>query len=139
MSRAQIITLSVVSCVVAALALEGPASVQAVAYAFNFVLVIVCFVAAGLDLSRRGWELGYLFAASYLVPFIGLIVYVALCNRPVQEPATMPSSVDLTRHDDAVLPPAYPSDEEVSSPRQPSASPRLLFGGVDSVRAQPLS
>jgi hypothetical protein len=138
MSRAQIITLSVVCCVFGGLALDGPDSVRGGAYAVNFVLVIVCIVVAGLDLTRRGWKLGYLFAAAYLVPFIGLIVYVALCNRPVQEPAVVPSSADLARHADAVLPPAYPSDDEVSSQRQPSASQRLLFGGVNSGSAQPL-
>jgi ABC-type xylose transport system permease subunit len=138
MSRAQIITLSVVCCVFGGLALDGPDSVRGGAFAVNFVLVIVCIVVAGLDLTRRGWSLGYLFAATYLVPFIGLIVYVGLCNRPIQEPAIAPSS-DLARHGDAVLPPAYPSDEEVASQRRPSASPRVLFGGVDSVSAQPLS
>jgi hypothetical protein len=115
MSRAQIIRLSVVCCVFGGLALDGPDSVRGGAYAVNFVLVIVCIVVAGLDLTRRGWSLGYLFAAAYLVPFIGLIVYVGLCNRPIQEPAIAPSP-DLARDGAAVLDP-YPS-EGASAQRQ---------------------
>lgn len=82
MSRAQIIALSVVCCVFGVLALDGPDNVQTPAYLANAALAIVLFVVAGRDLTRRGWELGYLFAGTYLLPLIGLIVYVGLSNRP---------------------------------------------------------
>jgi hypothetical protein len=134
-TRTQIIALSVVCCVFCGLALVGPNSVRGGAYAVNFVLVIVCIVVAGPDLTRRGWNLGYLFAAAYLVPFIGLIVYVALCSRPIQEPAIAPSS-DLVRHGAAVLDP-YPSDADLASQRQ-TAESHSPPGSGNSVSAQML-
>ena len=82
MSRFQIIALSLVCCAFGGLALYGPADLHAGAYAINIVLAVLLFVAAGRDLTQRGWELGYLFAGAYLLPLIGLIVYVGLSNRP---------------------------------------------------------
>lgn len=87
MSRAQIIAVSVVCCLFGGLALEGPEEFRGYAIAVNIALAIVCYIVAGRDLTRRGWELGYLFAGAYLLPLIGLIVYVGLSNRPVLEPA----------------------------------------------------
>lgn len=87
MSRVQIIVLSLVCCAFGALALGGPAEYRTEAYLVNVVLAIACYVAAGRDLVRRGWELGYLFAGAYLLPLVGLIVYVGLSQRPVKEPA----------------------------------------------------
>ena len=82
MSRAQVITLSVVCCAFGVLALVGPDDLRTASYVVNVVLAIACFVVAGRDLTRRGWELGYLYAGAYLLPLIGLIVYVGLSNRP---------------------------------------------------------
>lgn len=82
MSRSQIIALSVVCCLFGAVSLWGPDDLQTPAYVVNVALAIVLFVVAGRDLTRRGWELGYLFAGAYLLPLIGLIVYVGLSNRP---------------------------------------------------------
>ena len=86
MSRAQIIALSVVCCVFGGFALKGPETYRTAAYVVNIALAIVCFIVAGRDLTRRGWNLGYLFAGAYILPLIGLIVYIGLSNRPVQEP-----------------------------------------------------
>ena len=82
MSRTQIIVLSVVCCGFGVLALTGPDEYRTASYVVNVLLAIACFVVAGRDLTRRGWELGYLFAGAYLLPLIGLIVYVGLSNRP---------------------------------------------------------
>jgi hypothetical protein len=87
MSRSQIIALSVVCCVFGGAALYGPADLQTPAYVVNVALAIVLFLVAGRDLTQRGWELGYLFAGTYLLPLIGLIVYVGLSNRPAQASA----------------------------------------------------
>jgi uncharacterized membrane protein YhhN len=85
-SRPQIIALSVVCCAFGLLALKGPHDYRTAAYVVNVALAIVCFVVAGRDLTRRGWQLGYLFAGSYILPLIGLGVYIGLSNRPVREP-----------------------------------------------------
>lgn len=82
MSRFQIIAISLACCAFGGLALYGPADLRTGAYAVNIVLAIGLFLAAGRDLTQRGWELGYLFAGAYLLPLIGLIVYVGLSNRP---------------------------------------------------------
>ena len=82
MSRAQIIALSLVCCAFGGVALYGAADLQTPAYIVNVALAIVLFVVVGRDLTQRGWELGYLFAGAYLLPLIGLIVYVGLSNRP---------------------------------------------------------
>lgn len=92
MSRAQIIALSVVCCAFGVLALIGPDDYRTASYVGNVALAIACFVVAGRDLTRRGWDLGYLFAGAYLLPLIGLIVYVGLSNRPqldVLEPSAI--------------------------------------------------
>ena len=82
MSRFQIVVLSVVCCLFGGLALRGPQDYRDVAYALNAGLaVVLCFV-AGDDLRRRGHRLGYLYAASYALPLIGLMVYGAMSNRP---------------------------------------------------------
>jgi hypothetical protein len=86
-SRAQIIALSIVCCAFGLLALKGPDDYRTAAYVVNIALAIVCFVVAGRDLTRRGWQLGYLFAGAYILPLIGLVVYIGLSNRPVREPA----------------------------------------------------
>ena len=85
MSRNQILVTSVVCCVFGGLALAGPADYRTAAYGVNVVLAIVCFFLAGRDLKARGWGLGYLFAGSYLLPLIGLLVYFALSDRPKVE------------------------------------------------------
>ena len=82
MSRTQIIVLSVVCCAFGVVSLVGPDDYRTTSYVVNAGLAIACFVVAGRDLTRRGWELGYLFAGAYLLPLIGLIVYVGLSNRP---------------------------------------------------------
>jgi hypothetical protein len=91
MSRAQIIALSVVCCAFGALSLWGPDDLRTASYVVNVALAIACFLVAGRDLTRRGWQLGYLFAGAYLLPLIGLIVYVGLSNRP-QTDALSPSA-----------------------------------------------
>lgn len=83
MSRSQIIALSLVCCAFGLAALEGPDRYRGAAYAVNVVLAVACYVVAGRDLVRRGWTLGYLFAGAYLLPLVGLIVYVGLSERPV--------------------------------------------------------
>lgn len=82
MARPQIIVMSLVCCGFGGLALAGPDDIRGVAYVVNVVLAIGCYLAAGRDLTRRGWELGYLFAAAYLLPLVGLLVYVGLSSRP---------------------------------------------------------
>ncbi len=89
--RTQIIVLSVLCCGFGLLALDGPASTRTAAYVANTVLAVVLFVLAGRDLTRRGWTLGYLFAGSYLLPLVGLIVYVGLSNRPRQGTYSVPA------------------------------------------------
>ena len=92
MTRFQIIALSVLCCAFGALALTGPVEVRTPAYAANVVLAIACYVVAGRDLVARGWQLGYLFAAAYLLPLVGLLVYVGLSGRPVlDQPADDPA------------------------------------------------
>ena len=85
MSRVLIIAVSVVCCVFGVLALRGPEGFRGAAYAVNVALAVVAFIFAGRDLVRRGWRLGYLFAGAYLLPLIGLIVYIGLSQRPKQE------------------------------------------------------
>ena len=85
MSRAQILFLSVVCCAFGVLALYGPPDYRTAAYAVNVLLAVALFFLAGRDLRERGWELGYLFAAAYLLPLIGLIVYFSLSVRPKVE------------------------------------------------------
>ena len=87
MSRTAIIVLSTVCCVFGALSLTGPEDYRAPAYVVNVVLAIAAFFFAGRDLTERGWRLGYLFAATYVLPLIGLFVYIALSSRP--KPATV--------------------------------------------------
>lgn len=86
MSRAQIIVLSVACCAFGAVAVTGPGEYRAAAYVVNVVLAIAAFAAAGRDLTERGWRMGYLFAASYVLPLIGTFVYIALSSRPKQQP-----------------------------------------------------
>jgi hypothetical protein len=86
-SRSQIIALSIVCCAFGLLALKGPHDYRTAAYVVNVALAIVCFVVAGRDLTRRGWQLGYLFAGAYILPLIGLVVYIGLSNRPVRKAA----------------------------------------------------
>ena len=88
MSRAGIIWLSLVCCAFGVLAVAGPDSTRAVSYGLNVLLAISLYVLAGRDLVARGWQLGYLFAGAYLLPLVGLVVYVGLSNRPrIAEPA----------------------------------------------------
>ena len=82
MSRFQIIALSLVCCAFGGVVLYGPSDLRLGAYAINIALAVLLFVVAGRDLTQRGWELGYLFAGAYLLPLVGLIVYVGLSNRP---------------------------------------------------------
>lgn len=91
MSRNQILVVSVACCVFGGLALSGPADYRTAAYGVNIVLAIVCFFMAGRDLKSRGWALGYLFAGTYILPLIGLIVYFALSDRPMVEGASLVS------------------------------------------------
>ena len=90
MSRAQIIALSVVCCGFGLLSLNGPPDYRTEAYAVNVALAIACFVLAGRDLTARGWDLGYLFAGAYLLPLVGLIVYIGLSQRPKLPSAAEP-------------------------------------------------
>ena len=92
MSRAGIITLSVVCCVFGGLALAGPQGLRGLTYLLNVVLAIGLFVVAGKDLTARGWRLGYLFAGAYLLPLIGPIVYVGLSNDRPKVNAGAPST-----------------------------------------------
>lgn len=84
MSRGSIIVLSVFCCVFGVLALSGPEELRAAAYGINVVLALVAFALAGRDLNERGWRLGYLLAATYVLPLIGTLVYIFLSNRPKQ-------------------------------------------------------
>ena len=93
MSRAQILLLSVVCCAFGLLSLYGPPDYRTPAYAVNVLLAIALFFLAGRDLRERGWELGYLFAATYILPLIGLIVYFSLSVRPKRTaPQPVPSA-----------------------------------------------
>ena len=87
MSRTQIIVLSAVCCVFGVLALQGPQEYRAAAYAANVVLAIAAFAVAGRDLTERGWRLGYLAAATYILPLIGTFVYIAMSTRSKPEHA----------------------------------------------------
>ncbi len=82
MSRNQILAVSVVCCVFGGLALAGPSDYRTAAYGVNIVLAVARFFIAGRDLKARGWSLGYLFAGAYVLPLIGLILYLALSDRP---------------------------------------------------------
>ena len=82
MSRFQIIALSLICCAFGGVALYGASDLRVGASAINIALAVLLFVVAGRDLTQRGWELGYLFAGAYLLPLVGLIVYVGLSNRP---------------------------------------------------------
>ena len=88
MSRAQIIVLSTVCCLFGVLSLRGPEEYRTAAYAVNVVLAIAAFAFAGRDLTERGYRLGYLFAAAYILPLIGTFVYIALSSRPKVVPTT---------------------------------------------------
>ena len=83
MTRPVIIALSVVCCGFGLLGLDGPHDLRSTAVLVNIVLAIACYVLAGRDLVARGWSLGWLFAGAYLLPLIGLVVYVGLSNRPL--------------------------------------------------------
>jgi hypothetical protein len=85
MSRTAIIWISVVCCAFGALAVTGPHRLRTAAYLVNLALAVLLYVLAGRDLTARGWKLGYLFSGAYLLPLIGLIVYVGLSNRPTVE------------------------------------------------------
>jgi hypothetical protein len=82
MSRFQIIALSIVCCAFGVVALYGSSDLRPGAVAINIAFAALLFVVAGRDLTQRGWQLGYLFAGAYLLPLVGLIVYVGLSNRP---------------------------------------------------------
>jgi hypothetical protein len=86
-TRTGIIVLSLVCCAFGLLSLSGPDEWRTEAYAVNVLLAVGCYLAAGRDLTRRGWGLGWLFAGAYLLPLVGLLVYVGLSNRPVVTPA----------------------------------------------------
>lgn len=85
MSRAQILATSLVCCAFGLLSVWGPANHRSVASVVNIVLAVTLFFLAGRDLKARGWELGYLYAGTYLLPLIGLIVYFALRDRPIRQ------------------------------------------------------
>lgn len=82
MSRQEIIGISALCCVFGVLALQGPEEYRTAAYVANVLLAIVSFALAGRDLVQRGWRWGYLFAGAYVLPLIGLFVYIALSSRP---------------------------------------------------------
>lgn len=81
MSRTRIVALSVVCCIFGVLALRGPEDYRLVSYVVNVVLAIAAFAFAGRDLTERGWRLGYLAAATYVLPLIGTFAYIAMSNR----------------------------------------------------------
>jgi hypothetical protein len=91
LSRNQILAMSLVCCAFGGLALAGPSDYRSAAYGVNIVLAVACFFMAGRDLKARGWTLGYLFAGAYILPLIGLIVYLALSDRPRVETASLVS------------------------------------------------
>ncbi len=84
MPRLQIIALSAICCVFGVLALRGPDGFRLTAYIINVLLAIAAFFFAGRDLTERGHRLGYLFAATYVLPLIGTFVYIGMSNRPKQ-------------------------------------------------------
>ena len=84
MSRLEIIAVSAICCAFGVLALKGPDGFRLTAYVINLLLAIAAFFFAGRDLTERGHRLGYLFAATYILPLIGTVVYIAMSNRPKQ-------------------------------------------------------
>ena len=81
MSRAQIIVLSVVSCVFGALSLLGPQDHRADLYLGNVVTAVTASIFASIDLRRRGYSWGWLMLLAYLAPLIGTVLYIVFSDR----------------------------------------------------------
>ena len=88
MTRAQILALSAVACVFGVLSLWGPESIHTASRIINGVLAVALIFIAGADLKARGWRYGYIIGLTYLLPLVGLVVYLSLSDREKVRTAT---------------------------------------------------